>query len=411
VRDRAANVSLAKSVYFKLQIAGPTVTISQLAAYNKTNKATLKLVAKNGSGVTLQDAMFLARVNTSGEAGTPPAANASGWKTAISSVTLPAEGTNHIFAWAKDSNGSISAIPATATIIWDNDKPTGSFAITETELSGVDQTTDRVINISVTGSDASGSGIAKYALVNGVNPPTLGSDWKNLPVPGTFQLPLVNGEKLVSLFLRDNAGNVGGPFTDNVVMTIPAPSLTFNIAKTLSNSLTVNIAADPDDTGGTGIAGYFISETNSTPAYNATGWKSALSTHTFSAGQGTRTLYAWVKDNNRSVSLGASDTVSIDTVKPLATLTAVGTTLTISGSDVGGSGVTHYMVRITTGATPAIPAAPATNDAAWKSTTTEATGAVSASPGNRATVFVKDAAGNVSEVDSTPSDVNTLILS
>lgn len=91
----------------------------------------------------------------------------------------------------------------------------------------------------------------------------------------------------------------------------PAPTISaFGIPSTAS-SLTVSINTFTATSASSTIAGYLVTQTNSTPSLSDSGWSlSEPSTITFSS-DGTETAYAWVKDNNGNISASASSTVVI----------------------------------------------------------------------------------------------------
>lgn len=381
VRDAAGNVSLVSSDTVDLTLAGPSLTLT-MPANTKTRSVAVNVQATDNGGAGI--AGYIVKENN-----TVPAVDSTGWKVKPSTFTLSdSDGSHTVYAFVKDNNNIISSV-ASATTVLDRVKPLAILVITTSSPA-----TNRTINVSAAGVDA-GSGVAKYAIVRGTTAPTLASDWKNDP-PTTFQLPLGNGTKTVSLFVKDAAGNVSDASTDTITMTIAKPTLTFNINPAWTSDLTVPVTLTPSDPGGTGIAGYYLSQSSTAPAADAAGWKIAPSTFKLAdAADGTKTVYAWVKDSNGSVSVAAqSDTVNLDRTKPTATLTVSNDntdapTLSVSGTD-SGSGVVYYtIVKGTT--------APGFPNAQWKSTSGTVTVSLS-SGAQTVTAFTRDEAGNVSAV-------------
>jgi hypothetical protein len=177
-----------------------------------------------------------------------------------------------------------------------------------------------------------------------------------------------------------------------VTLNVPAPTLTFALPD-YANKRAVNVTARPSDPGGTGIAGYYFSENGTPPAVDAAGWQLAPTPFTLSAGDGVKTVYAWAKDRNRSLSARVSDTTRLDTTAPTATLTAPATTsaatltATVGGGDGTGSGITRYALVLGT-------TAPAARSADWVAS---ASASVILNVGsNTVSAFTRDAAGNVS---------------
>jgi hypothetical protein len=312
-------------------------------------------------------------------------------------LTLSAgQGTKTVYAWVKDNNNTVSAVSSAATS-WDDVAPSASLTIGTPSPA-----TTPLISVTASGNDLGGSPIAKYALVSGTAAPTLSSVWKDV-APTSYTLPAGNGLKTISLFVKDAAGNVSAANTKTITLTVGAPTLTLNIVPAVSKSLTVSISTHATDPSGTGIKGYYLSTSSSTPLVSASGWKASATTFVFPAGDGTRTLYGWVKDGNKTVSAVSSDTLVIDQTAPVATLTVTGNntagvSVTISGTD-GGSGITGY--AIVYGTTPPT----ASDPLAWSALAADAGTIFTAnllSPTSSQTIsgFVKDAAGNVSAANS-----------
>jgi len=383
VRDRAGNVSAAVSDTVTLAVPGPSVDLT-MPAYARSTTVAISLDATDGANVGI--AGYIVK-----ESSTPPVASATGWKIKPSTFVLSSgQGAKTVYAWVKDSNGTVSGSDSATTIL-DTTAPTATLTITT-----VAPATRRTINLSAVGNAGGGSPIVQYALVNGTGAPG-GADWKNAP-PTTFQLSAGNATKTVSLYVKDAAGNVSVATSKTIVMTIPAPTLTLNVVPANTKNLKVNIAVDTSDPGATGLAGYYLSSTNSTPTATQSGWKSVTTNFDLTGPDGVKTVYGWVKDNNGSVSAVSSDTVRLDTTVPAATITVsnnatVNVSVAITAAaDTGGSGVVGYALVI--GTTP-----PDVSDAlAWSGTMAGATVNLGVAV-QTVTGFVKDAAGNVSGVN------------
>jgi type II secretory pathway pseudopilin PulG len=162
----------------------------------------------------------------------------------------------------------------------------------------------------------------------------------------------------------------------------------------VSSSLIVSINTF---TATSGVAGFFLSESSSTPSVNDNSWTgTAPASYTFSTA-GSKTLYAWVKNVAGTVSDSASDSVTItlpDTTAPIVTVFTIPSTsssLTVSSITLTASdavGVTGYLIT-ESASTPNI------NDSDWTSSAT--TTFVFASEGTKTLyAWAKDAAGNIS---------------
>lgn len=408
VRDRAGNVSLVSSVYFKLQLAGPTVTLT-MKDYTRINKPAISVKATAGANTTV--AGFFLKVTATNDAPDAPGAGANGWKIKPTVVLLPSTGTWYVWAWAKDDNGSVSALPASDVVTFDNTAPLVAFEFDELENgSDVDTTLDRSVAWDGLTDADGGSPVTHWALKNGTAVPAA-SEWKTIAtaLPDPWTLTVGSGSKTVTLWAKDAAGNIGSD-ADEIILTLPAPTMTVNMPPYSRTLKVTGISKTKVDTASAGIAGYFFSETNSAPTAGQAGWKVSPTEYTFSAGEGNRTLYAWVKDNNGTVSTSpATDVVFIDTVKPTATIAYAATVFTVGGSDGLGSGITHYAVIRTASGT--IPAAPISSSTLWKSASAAALATITLQSGdNQVTVFTRDAAGNVSDVDQTAPGVSTVVV-
>src|SRR3989338_6695288 len=136
-----------------------------------------------------------------------------------------------------------------------------------------------------------------------------------------------------------------------------SPSISFGSATTSSQLATATISASDD----TGVTGYYLSESSTTPSITSSGWTSVPSTtsynsnvsFTLSSGNGTKTVYVWFKDAVGNISSPANATITLnqtDTTAPTSpsisinsgatSTTTASVTLTLSASD--DTGVTGY---------------------------------------------------------------------
>ena len=205
-----------------------------------------------------------------------------------------------------------------------------------------------------------------------------------------------------------------------------SPSISFSNTTTSSQLATAAISATDD----TGVTGYYLSESSTTPSITSSGWTSVTSSKsyssnvnwTLSSGNGSKTVYVWFKDAVGNISSSTSATITLnqtDTTAPTnpsisinsgsSSTTSTSVTLTLSASD--DTGVTGYYVSEST-------ITPSLTSANWVSVTSaasySATAAFTLSGGsvgdNTKTVYVwfKDSAGNIS---ASASDSITLTIS
>ena len=92
------------------------------------------------------------------------------------------------------------------------------------------------------------------------------------------------------------------------------PAISINSGSSTSTSTSVTLSLLASDV--VGVTGYYLSQTNSTPASNASGWSAVTSSTSFSASDnytlsslGLNTVYVWYKDAVGNVSSPASDTI------------------------------------------------------------------------------------------------------
>lgn len=194
--------------------------------------------------------------------------------------------------------------------------------------------------------------------------------------------------------------------------TDPKGSLIINsgAVATASTSATLTLTAND----AVGVMAYYVSENSNTPALNSTEWSSISYTDSFSVNisftlsndEGSKTVYAWYKDNVGNLSGQVSDSIIYDITNPanpsVIINSGVGTAtnriviLTLSATD--SVGVTGYYASESN-------SSPSSNSSGWIFVTsaTSFSGNVSftLSSGDASkTVYVwfKDAAGNVSPV-------------
>jgi hypothetical protein len=117
-----------------------------------------------------------------------------------------------------------------------------------------------------------------------------------------------NASHALYALATDNYSNTAS--STAIIVTLTNTSLasitSFSLPAT-STSLTVPISLAASGT----VAGYFVSESPSTPSSTNPEWTgTATTTYTFQEARTSRTLYAWVKDGSGNISSPASTTVS-----------------------------------------------------------------------------------------------------
>ncbi|MBI4595646.1 MAG: hypothetical protein HY730_04615 [Candidatus Tectomicrobia bacterium] len=215
------------------------------------------------------------------------------------------EGEKTLYAWAKDAAGNVSA-GLSAIVIVDWTAPTvTSFVIptaSNTLAVGVTSfiATD---NVAVTGYLTTETAIAPDPAVPG---------WRiTAQTSYTFSS---EGVKTLYGWTKDAAGNVSVSKGALVNIDTIAPTVTVFEIPTTSNSLIlpITIFTATDNPGGTGIAGYLVTETITTPGAGDQRWSaSAPKSYKFNEA-GQKTLYTWAKDAAGNVSASESRMVEVE---------------------------------------------------------------------------------------------------
>ncbi len=234
-----------------------------------------------------------------------PSLSDSAWETTpTSTYTFATEGAKTLYAWAKDAAGNINS-SMSDTVIVDMTAPIVSTFTIPTYSSSTG-----VSIISLTGSDGSGSGIAGY-LVNesSLTPSISDSSWET-SATSTYNFA-TEGNKTLYAWIKDNADNISSSSNDSVLVDVTIPTVDSFTTPATSSSLMIDITSFTASDAGSGVVGYLISESSSTPSlYNASWESSATTTYTFSS-SGTSTLYAWARDNAGNISIAAISSVVV----------------------------------------------------------------------------------------------------
>jgi hypothetical protein len=236
--------------------------------------------------------------------------------------------------------------------------------------SATDNLTGGVVGFTLTFSDNNtttsdltdnGTGVVYYIVSDDNTTPTWSdSRWTSVDNQSShndnFTLSsAAAGTTTLYAWVKDNATNISGLKTDNITLlsdsTVPRLTSTVKVNSAspsaisdaaYSNSLTVTVEINAEDNE-SGINGYYITDDNSTAPTTASAvtWStSGLSTvgattvsdnvtFTYSAGEGTRSVYVYVKntmDNISVYSASATDSIVIDMVAPFEDNTTAGTT-------------------------------------------------------------------------------------
>jgi len=176
--------------------------------------------------------------------------------------------------------------------------------------------TSLVVNVnSFTATDS--IGVVGYLITEASSTP-LASDlnWSGTaPTSFTFS---GSGLKTAYAWAKDSADNISTSLSANVTITLPdsTPPIVsaFTIPST-SDSLAVNISSFTA-TDNTGVAGYLLTETSTTPSAGTAGWAGSAPTSYIFSSDGVKTLYAWAKDASGNVSTSLNALVTITLTVP-----------------------------------------------------------------------------------------------
>ena len=369
--------------------AGFTATITT-KAYTKTRTTSVKVGATSVPSGKAITGFYLSENPTAN-----PTSSTGGWKVQPSTFALSdVDGSHTIYVWARTKT-QVSARAQAVTFLDRVAPTTSSFDVTPVT------SVVRSVAVTFTSTDPGGaaaSGVSKYAVVLGTTAPAATSTAWKASAPTTVNLTGTNGLKTVSVFVKDLAGNVSTVASDTVTLNMPAPAVDLQLPA-YTKSLTVPVDLTFTDGASAGLAGYVLKETNSTPAASAT-WSQTPTSFKLSNTQGSHTVYAWVKDKAGNISAMDSATTTFDNIAPTASLTistASPTTdrdilVTGSGNALGGSPIVKYAVVDGTTAP--------TLASEWKDTMPAGLTLKVGNGVHNVSLFVKDAAGNVSAANT-----------
>ena len=161
---------------------------------------------------------------------------------------------------------------------------------------------------------ADNEGVTGYLLTESALAPLADDAGWSASAPTTYTFA-DEGTKTLYAWVKDEAGNVSESKSAQVNISIPdveKPVITdFNIPSTVSTLIVpINSFIATDNKG---VTDYLLTETAIAPLADDAGWSGSVpTTYTF-ADEGTKTLYAWAKDDagNVSESLSAQVTITL----------------------------------------------------------------------------------------------------
>lgn len=387
--DRAGNVSAAVSDSVIVDATAPSVSTFSVAPSPATNQTTLTVTVEATDSAPLQ-MMLSSRpdfLGASYEALVSPRA----WP-----VTTTEEAKS-VYLRVRDAAGNVTTLSPVSTIL-DTTGPTGSITIN----SGASHTnsSSRQVALALTGSDPR----TPLQMMLSNDPTFAGQSWSTFSssVPA-WTLSTQDGAKTVYLRLRDSAGNVSD-FSANIILDTQGPQTpSFALSPTTTTTgATVTAWLTASDAAQHCFYGDLVGGSSDLCVSNGWVTLSSTSTLTLTAGDGTKTVNAKVRDAAGNTSAVLTDSVSRD-----------GTAPTIASFAID-SGATHTTSRLVALSVNASDATSGLSQMAFANTTIDCSSATYENfntarawtlPVGDGTatvaVCVKDAAGNTSSATDT----------
>lgn len=328
--DHAGNVStISSSATITFDVTAPTAPTLSIADPTPANAGYSNSLTLNAGISSCADA---AQVLVSESQTSQPTESTSGWLACVGSgltVTVGGEGTRTVYLWTKDGAGNVSNAADTKSIVVDTTPPTSpTFTIADATNGSTAYTNGLSVSIGI----SSCAGIDKVYVSESSTAPAAAAVTTACTTSG-ISLNLANlteETKTVYLWGKDAAGNVASAAaTDTITMDVSAPNLpgTFAIkdSTSASTSFSNNIAADfALDACPAGAQILVRKDQTTAPTESDSAWMSCATTGTISnlltTSPTAQTVYLWVKDDAGNVKTNASlsHTITYDATAPTA---------------------------------------------------------------------------------------------
>ncbi len=338
LRDVNDQVATVVTGTVNVDLTKPASTITALPATSPANISFSWSGSDALSGVSTYDVQVRAGMGGS-------------WTDVLSNTTNTSTdytGTNGIAycfrARASDMAGNVEDWPPdydTFTVV-DTDAPNGTVVIN----GGAANTNGTSVTLTLSASDSSSS----VAQMSFSNDGSTWSGWQAYATSASWSLAMGDGAKTVYARFKDTVGNISTNATDTITLDTVAPTGSVVIANgvTYATSISVNLTLGASDAT-SGVAQ--MSFSNDGSSWSALESYATSQAWTFSAGDGSKTVYARYKDNAGNISAPATDTIALDTTPPTAAVSALSSyqasltfTVTWSGTDAM-SGLASYDVQ------------------------------------------------------------------
>lgn len=294
--------------------------------------------------------------------------------------------------WVRDAAGNVSTRVDSNSVTLDTTAPSLASA-TVTNSDPTNSTSYSLTYGSITGA------YSHYCILE--NTATVGScSWTAGTLPASFTVSSTENAKVLSVWIRDTAGNVSTRADSNsVTLDTTAPILA---SVTVSNSSPTNNTSYSLSYGSiTGSYSHYCQLENNTSVAGCV-WQSGTlpSSYTVNGTQGARTISTWIRDTAGNVSTRVdSNAVTLDTVAPVLASASVSnssptnsTTYNLSYGSVTGTYADYCILENST----------TVGSCSWTAGTLPASFTVGTTENAKVlSVWLRDSAGNVStRVDS-----------
>ena len=305
-KDLAGNVSDTCSDSIILDFSGPTgsIVINNGDANTSSTAVTLTLSATDITSPVTQ--MQFSNDNSTWSA-LEPYATSKAW-------TLPSGGGDKTVYVRFVDEATNYSVTYSDTITYGNDTipPTGSVLIN----NGATVTISSAVTLSLLASD--NIGVTDMRLSNDGN---TWNAWEAFASTKPWTFPSGDGTRSIFVQYRDQVSNVSPTYSASILVdgTSPLGGIRINNDAWDTDDTTVTLNISSSDSG-SGVTQMHFS--NDGVTYSA--WEAYAATKTWSLlpGDGTRTVYLIVKDAIGNVSLPASDTITLHSIKTPTNLTA-----------------------------------------------------------------------------------------
>jgi parallel beta-helix repeat protein len=231
------------------------------------------------------------------------------------------EALKTVYLWVKDNAGNICINPGVHQIAYNTSGVADPLYHLEDSTSASSAYSNAtVVDLVTTSIDID----ATYYLLSetqSTQPLPTDPNWQAMPLPGLFALG-GTGTRTVYLWLKDDLDAMNpnpAPSSIEVDLMAPAdPTLTLRDPVTTSSGYTNDPQVDVETSNvDSDVAQFILSGSHSSqPAENDAAWTDIpiWSVYTLTGGDGTKTVYFWVKDNAGNICPnGDSHTIELDT--------------------------------------------------------------------------------------------------